>query len=131
VTVLGLGEPAEGGFPSRSEAAIVTARSSHRICLHVPVDPEPVGPAWSVLEAMASGRPVVALGETCEPVVDGISGYVGADPAVQRLRAVALLEDPSLAECLGAAGRRTVAETHGIGPFLAAWAAVIADLTRR
>jgi glycosyltransferase involved in cell wall biosynthesis len=70
-----------------------------------------------LLEAMASGLPVVAVDATCIPEVvrHGINGFL-ADPgdvAGIADRLVEILLDPSMMQRMGAAGRRIVAD-HAI-----------------
>lgn len=69
----------------------------------------------SYLEAAASGKPVVggASGGTTDAVVDGITGLLvdPQDPAAVGRAIRFLIEDPSLAERLGRAGRERVVTT--------------------
>ncbi|HKD78942.1 MAG TPA: glycosyltransferase family 4 protein [Candidatus Angelobacter sp.] len=69
--------------------------------------PEPFG--LVVLEAMASGKPVVATapGGPTETVVEGETGYLIKPSDYQATAAAieALLADPNKRECMGAAGR--------------------------
>jgi glycosyltransferase involved in cell wall biosynthesis len=77
-----------------------------------------------VLEAMASGLPVVAVraGAVPDAVQDGVGGYlVGpGDVDAMAARLVTLLRDPSLACRLGRAGRVT-AEGHSFSGAVAAY----------
>lgn len=67
------------------------------------------GLGYSILEAMAAGRPVVAsaVGGMTEVVADGRSGLLvpPSDPAALADAVSRVLEDPALAERLVAAGR--------------------------
>jgi alpha-maltose-1-phosphate synthase len=67
-----------------------------------------------VLEAMASGTPVVAsrIGGVAEIVQDGVTGYLvtPGDTAELSARLAQILTDPALAHRLGAAGRALVLE---------------------
>ncbi len=68
----------------------------------------------SVLEAMASGLPVVAtqVGDVPRLVEDGVTGVIVPARAPQRLADALeqLLRDPVLARSMGAAGRAAVQE---------------------
>ena len=77
---------------------------------------EPLG--LVVLEAMAHGVPVVAVGEggVVETVVDGETGYLTRrDAAEMGTRISELVADDSLRERMGACGRRSV-ERHWAWP---------------
>jgi glycosyltransferase involved in cell wall biosynthesis len=66
----------------------------------------------SILEAMASEKPVVAtrVGSVAETVLDGQTGYLVApgDAAQLAQRVVSLLKDPAHAAAMGRAGRQHV-----------------------
>jgi glycosyltransferase involved in cell wall biosynthesis len=70
----------------------------------------------AVLEAMATGRPVVVtdVGAMSEVVEHGVNGFLAApdDPTDFADRVIALLGDPGLRERLGAAARQSVLERH-------------------
>ncbi len=65
-----------------------------------------------ILEAMASGLPVVAsnVGDVCRMVEDGVTGYVlpTGDVNTLRDRISKILEDSGLAHRMGNAGRLAV-----------------------
>jgi glycosyltransferase involved in cell wall biosynthesis len=69
-----------------------------------------------LLEAMAAGRPVVAttVGGVPEAVRDGIEGLLvePGDPAALAAALGRVLDDPGLADSMGAAGRRRVLEEY-------------------
>ncbi|HEY2827860.1 MAG TPA: glycosyltransferase, partial [Pirellulales bacterium] len=66
----------------------------------------------SILEALATGKPVVAtrVGSVPETVLEGVTGYLvnPGDEAEMARQVTALLLDPAKAQRLGAAGRRHV-----------------------
>jgi glycosyltransferase involved in cell wall biosynthesis len=70
----------------------------------------------SILEAMASGKPVVAprVGSIAESVADGQTGFLVEQGSEEQTaeRLVQLLCDPALAKSLGQAGREVVVD-HG------------------
>jgi glycosyltransferase involved in cell wall biosynthesis len=81
--------------------------ASSAFLLFPPVEPE--GHPRVVLEAMASGLPVIATdrGTIAETVVDGECGYVLPDPVPSELaqRMVRLLDDPELRSSMSRAAR--------------------------
>jgi glycosyltransferase involved in cell wall biosynthesis len=82
------------------------------VVAHASILPEPFGRV--IAEAMAMGRPVVAsnAGGPTEIIEDGRTGFLvppGNDEALAA-RITALLQDPTMAERIGEAGRRTAIE---------------------
>ena len=81
----------------------------------------------AILEAMAVGVPVVGLPTTELPrlIRSGENGILSADPRELVGHMRRLLADPGYARDLGAAGRRTVRERHGLARFRRAWSRVL------
>lgn len=90
------------------------------------------GFSLSVLEAMASGKPVVAtaVGGTPEAVVDGVTGYLvppgNADSLARAIRE--LLSDPALAHKMGLAGRERVQASFSVDTMAACYGQTYEDL---
>jgi glycosyltransferase involved in cell wall biosynthesis len=109
-----VGAAAEGDLPSLYRSAAVLALPSvDRTCYGKPIRvSELLGLA--VLEAMASGTPVVAsrIGGVAEIVQDGITGFLVTPGDIAELhgRLKQLLRDPRLAARMGAAAREAVLE---------------------
>lgn len=82
-----------------------------------------VGIQNKVLEAMASGTPVVASSQACAAlqVRDGTHLFVADDPATFAERVLRLLDDSALRREMAANGRNYVEERHD-------WRAIAADL---
>ncbi len=89
-------------------------------------EPEPFG--MVVIEAMASGKPVVATahGGPLEIVVDGETGFLvpPGDPAALAEALARLIENPSLRRRMGAAGRERAVTRYGFPAHVAAFAAL-------
>jgi len=91
-------------------------------------------PRWtslglSLLEAMALGMPVVAVGSTAAPyAVPPEAGAVVTRPAELVAEVRRLLDDPGLAHERGAAAREHVLARHGLARFLADWDALLHDV---
>jgi glycosyltransferase involved in cell wall biosynthesis len=85
------------------------------------------GGRFAVLEAMATGRPVVAsdVPALAELVVAGQTGYLvpPGDKAGLARQTRLLLDQPDLARQLGLAGRQRVSERFGLEAFCASVAA--------
>jgi glycosyltransferase involved in cell wall biosynthesis len=89
----------------------------------------------SVLEAMATGLPVVAtaVGGTPEVVLDGQTGLLVApgDPSALAEAILTLLADPHLAEGFGKAGRARVEARFGEGVMLREVEALLDRLVKK
>lgn len=86
----------------------------------------------AILEAMASGRPVVytkTIGQT-DVVDDGVTGLPVRPADVEGLRAVIadLLQDPDRAESLGEAGRAAAVARFGLGPYVRAIGSIVDEV---
>jgi len=100
--------------------------SSARVVVYTP-EREHFG--YVPLEAMAAGRPVVAVAEggPAETVLDGETGFLCAPTAPAFADAMAVvIGDPRLAERLGRAGRAHVARAFSRDAFGARFAAALA-----
>lgn len=97
------------------------------------VRPEPFG--LTVIEAMASARPVVATaaGGPLDTVVEGETGRLvkPGDPDALAAAVLSVLRDPAGAADLGEAGRRRAVARYGIGRLVADMAGVFEELTAR
>ncbi len=86
------------------------------------------------LEAMAAGKPVVAMGnpDLAGVVVEGVTGRFAPPGDRVRLAAISneLLEAPEVARALGEAGRRRAVEHFGLPAMAARYAALYDELVR-
>ena len=91
------------------------------------------GMSNAIIEAMASGLPVVAtdVGGNAECVVDGQTGYIVPHEDVDALanRLCKLLGDPVAAKAMGAAGRARVAEVFDVQTMVGHTADLYRSLT--
>jgi glycosyltransferase involved in cell wall biosynthesis/GT2 family glycosyltransferase/tetratricopeptide (TPR) repeat protein/2-polyprenyl-3-methyl-5-hydroxy-6-metoxy-1,4-benzoquinol methylase len=120
-TILGVNPDIEVSRPSRDWEDLKNHYRTHRLLLSTLGDADEDGYNLAVLEAMASGMPVVATPNSSLPITDGHDGYVSDDPQVLRRRIRQLLADRDLAAELGANARRTVAERFHIRDCAAGW----------
>lgn len=98
---------------------------ANRCLLHVTREAYEDGYNLSMLEAMATGMPPVALANATSPVVDGVNGFIGHDAEALRARLHELLADHGLARKLGAAARETVLDQFPMQRFAEAWRQII------
>jgi glycosyltransferase involved in cell wall biosynthesis len=89
----------------------------------------------SILEAMASGLPVVTtnVGSIAEMVVDGETGYLEdpEDDVALAGRALSLLEDGAQREAFGDAGRRRVIEYGSLETMVRGYEQLIREIYER
>ena len=120
-TVLGENPGVPAARVSRDFADLKAQYQQHRLLLSTLTDQHEDGYNLAVLEAMATGMPVVCTANSSTPIVDGYNGFVSDDLAYLRQKIKCLLEDPELAAELGRNGRQTVAEGFNIATCAAGW----------
>ncbi|QPJ63429.1 MAG: glycosyltransferase [Candidatus Nitronauta litoralis] len=75
----------------------------------------------SLLEAMATGMPVISTVHPESPVIDGKNGYISDDTQYLRKKCGELLEDKEKAKELGLNSRSIVQEQFPMDRFLSSW----------
>lgn len=130
LTVLGTnpGLSVETNTASRPERQ----RAFHRARAYVNLSHpryEPAAPL-AMLEAMASGLPVVTLAHEISPIVHGVNGLVACSADELAAATQRLLDDEALAARLGSAARTTVAERYSQESFTTRWSSLLASLPR-
>jgi glycosyltransferase involved in cell wall biosynthesis len=90
---------------------------------------------YTVLEAMACAKPVVAsaVGGIPEQVDDGRTGFLvpAGDPAAIGQAVMRLIEEPTLRDKLGTAGRAKVEERFNMSRFVHSYESVFEGLSER
>lgn len=127
-TLLGLNEPEDGGRFTRSWDDLKACFRSHRVFLNTTIEGYEDGYNLAMLEAMATGMPVVSLSNSSSPIADGVNGFVSNDRAYLSARIDDLLADRNLALRLGAAARETVARVFPLEAFVRKWHAVLSHV---
>ena len=84
-----------------------------------------------MLEAMATGMPVVSYANATSPIRDGENGYISSDTGYLKERVLALLNDLELATALGQKARETVAAQFSVAAFVEKWQEIVAESIRR
>jgi glycosyltransferase involved in cell wall biosynthesis len=107
--------------PSKNWDDLKQAYRENRLFLITNIPKWEDGYNLAMLEAMATGMPVVSLANPVSPLTDGHDGFVSGDVPILRQRVKQLLADTNLAKTIGAEGKRTVGRHFPIGPFLEKW----------
>ncbi|HDN67792.1 MAG TPA: methyltransferase domain-containing protein [Firmicutes bacterium] len=124
-TLLGLNPTLPGAKISNSWEDLKQHYRSHRVYLNTTVEGWEDGYNLAMLEAMATGMPVVSTANSTSPVVDGHNGYISDDLKYLREKILYLLEDREEAVRLGKNARKTVEERFNINDFVAKWREVM------
>lgn len=106
---------------SQGWAGLKQAYRENRLLLNTGMPPWEDGYNFAVLEAMATGMPVVSIANPTSPLTGGVDGLIGESDDELRERVISLLDDPKLARRLGAEGRKTVERKFSISAFLEKW----------
>jgi len=94
---------------------------SSRVFINTTIEEFEDGYNLSMLEAMATGMPVVSAGNKSSPIEDGKNGYVSKDPEYLNRCIDHLLKNPEEARALGEKARQTVQEKFPLNRFLQSW----------
>jgi glycosyltransferase involved in cell wall biosynthesis len=125
-TLMGLNPTIAGARLSRDWDDLRDTFRRHRVYLHTTRAPFEDGYNLAMLEAMATGAPVVSLDHISSPIVDGVNGRRGASAQALRMPLLELLEDAAEARRLGAAARETVCDRFPIENFRRSWRDLLA-----
>jgi glycosyltransferase involved in cell wall biosynthesis/SAM-dependent methyltransferase len=94
---------------------------NNRVYINTTVDGIEDGYNLSMLEAMATGMPVVTSHNKTSPIVDGINGFSSNDTDYLSRCIELLMQDPILAKEMGCQARKTVAKKFPINKFIQSW----------
>nr|WP_243435828.1 glycosyltransferase [Acanthopleuribacter pedis] len=101
------------------------AYRDHRVYLHTAKVGLEDGFNFAMLEAMATGMPVVATAHPSSPIQDGVNGFISADLGLLRERIKLLLDNPELAREMGKMARRTVKTLFPKQRYIMAWQSLL------
>ena len=94
---------------------------NNRVYINTTADGFEDGYNLAMLEAMATGMPVVTSQNKTSPVCDGINGFSSNDPDYLNRCIANLMQNPVLAKEMGENARKTVAEKFPINKFIQSW----------
>jgi len=101
----------------------------HRLFLRVAMAPAEDAFNLPMLEAMASGTPVVTTMHPATPLLHGETGLIAAGAEDLRAHMFDLLGDPAAARRLGRAARTLIAERYPLARFVDRWQSLLAETT--
>jgi glycosyltransferase involved in cell wall biosynthesis/tetratricopeptide (TPR) repeat protein/2-polyprenyl-3-methyl-5-hydroxy-6-metoxy-1,4-benzoquinol methylase len=101
--------------------------SQCRLYLNTTVEGYEDGYNLAMLEAMATGMPVVSTGNKTSPIENGVNGYISDDIEFLRSSVAELLENPEKARELGLKARETVQQQFSLTAFLKSWTEAIQE----
>ena len=99
--------------------------SQCRMFLNTTVDGYEDGYNLAMLEAMATGMPVISTFNRTSPIENGVNGYISHDIEELRSAVAELLRSPEKAREMGQKARETVQTRFGMTAFLKSWGEVI------
>ncbi|MBI1320407.1 MAG: glycosyltransferase [Candidatus Hydrogenedens sp.] len=129
--VAGVNVSIPGSAPAETYEDLLELYRRNRCMLHVTRQAYEDGYNLAMLEAMATGMPVVSLANATSPLTDGVDGFVSDDAGVLHERLKELLADTDLARRMGAAARETIAERFPLDAFTQGWREIIDGLAAR
>jgi len=106
--------------PAHNWEELLDYYSKFRAFVNIAGEPER-GYNLSMLEAMATGMPVVSVYHPNSPIRDGWSGFLVRTTEEMEARCRQLLDDHALAKQLGANARETVKQHFNIQDFVNRW----------
>jgi len=129
VSVIGVNPHVPGSRPSKSWNELKWLYCRHRAYLNLTREPE-AGHNLALLEAMASGMPVISLKHPFTPIRDGENGFLVERVPQAVERAKQLMADDELARRLGRCARDTVGRQYSLNVFRERWGELLAESIR-
>lgn len=126
VTVVGVNPHVPGSLPSKNWEELRSLYSRHRAYLNLTREPE-AGHNLALLEAMASGMPVISLKHPFTPIRDGENGFLVDNVSQAVERAKQLLGNDELARSLGRSAQDTVERDFSVRAFRDRWGELLAE----
>ncbi len=122
---LGLNPDIADSRLSRGLDDLMEHYSKCRVYLNTTMERYEDGYNLSLLEAMASGMPVVSYKHSGSPIVDGVNGFISDDISRLKRDVAFLLENPERAKQMGEEARNTIRRDFSLEKFLVSWRKVI------
>ena len=107
--------------PAKNHEGLLELFASCRVYLNTTLAPYEDGYNLAMLEAMATGAPVVSYSNPTSFITDGVDGFLSDNIDSLRKTISSLMEDREFAASIGAAGKKTVEERFGLEAFVDRW----------
>ncbi len=120
-SLIGINPQIEKSETPRSFDDLKAMYASHRLYLNTTIEPYEDGYNMAMLEAMATGMPVVSITNSSSPITDGVEGFISSDIGYLRRRISQLLDDQWLAANLGSKGKSKVGREFSMEKFITSW----------
>jgi len=120
-TLLGVNPNIDRSVAPENYDGLKSYFAHHRFYLNTTVDGFEDGYNLAMLEAMASGMPIVSTANKTSPVTDGVEGFISDDRGYLRRKIGELMGDRGLARRMGARAKIKALEMFGIEKFKTAW----------
>ncbi|MBT5471673.1 MAG: glycosyltransferase [Nitrospina sp.] len=122
---LGMNPDIQGSRISNGFEDLLNHFRNNRVYINATVDGFEDGYNLAMLEAMATGMPIVTSQNKTSPIRDGVNGYCSNDPEYLSRCIADLMQDPVLAKKLGENARKTILENFSIDKFINSWSNVV------
>lgn len=130
-TLMGKNPAIPGSRVSKNWEELKSNYVSHRLFLNTTVNQFEDGYNLAMLEAMATGMPVVSTANDTSPIVNGENGFISNDINYLREKIQFLFENREEAKRIGQNGRQTVEEKFNLEKFVEKWETVIDDTVKK
>ena len=130
-SVIGVNPTVPAARPSENWQDLKEQYRRHRLLLNTLTDGHEDGYNLGMLEAMATGMPVVSTPNSSSPIIDGYNGFISDDAEYLRAKIRLLLTDREAAVELGRNARQTVIEHFHINTCAAGWDRLFAESIAR
>jgi len=126
-TVLGLNPAIRDSILPKDWDDLKRHMMCHRLYLNTTLYPYEDGYNLAMLEAMATGMPVVSIENPTSPLEDGVNGFISFDENYLREKIEELFRNKKLAQVMGEKARETVFSRFPIDNFIRNWRRVLGD----
>lgn len=129
-TLLGQNPTVPEAQLSKNWADLKNYYKTYRMLLNTTLNPYEDGYNLAMLEAMATGMPVISFYNPTSPIVDGENGFISDDIPYLIEKTKFLLSNREAAKLVGEKGHQTVKEKFSLNEFTAKWETAITNTAK-